>query len=478
MLKRKNSAVVFIAGMPTILICLICASGIFSLAVAAKEESAFGLDCALTVITTVNSELEHHREYGINGVDMGWFEPEPPQNGQHSYDWSILYERFKGVKCEGCVYHIDTRIAPWALIKDESVTTYEPGYGKPHAAYVRINPRYRQAWKDFVIALLHEFPRKPVKSILLNSEVENEWVDVEGYLEAIKLTWEAVQEVDPEIKILVGGFNMGDFFSLSEEAQQALLKQRSRLGASMRRKLNFLTTFMAKAANYTQYFDVVSLHLNHHYQSIPDTVAWFKRKMDEHGYEKPFWSDDAANGTIDIEAIFPGILDRLFNGDRAAIEQYNAWQAPFVLKKNITAVTAGVKKIIVQNTVDAEGSYHMNQWGFMGLVSRQGVKKPSFYTYKMMLNKLKGFRDAEKINDYTYKFSFADKRLVFVLWSDEGPTSIDFSNYVSTNKVKISHIVTALDGNGNPVYVPDKVISAKLIAISEIPVFVEGVKNE
>lgn len=80
---------------------------------------------------------------------------------------------------------------------------------------------------------------------------------------------------------------------------------------------------------------------------------------------------------------------------------------------------------------------------------------------------------SESGGTFIYEFNKSQSN-IFVLWSDIGNKTIDLSPYLSTQKVKVTHIVTNLDGNNNPVYSSDEVLLANSILITDTPIFVEA----
>jgi len=149
-----------------------------------------------------------------------------------------------------------------------------------------------------------------------------------------------------------------------------------------------------------------------------------------------------------------------------------------VIKKYVLGTHGGMSKIFWSSLYPTLG------WGEnflrLSLISAGSLgnpphRKPAYYTYKLMTEKLARATTVEKLDDYIYKFSFPSKQDVFVAWTEKGPLSINFSNYISSEKVKITQIVTKLDGNKNPIHSSDEVINAKSISIEETPVFIEPI---
>ena len=98
-------------------------------------------------------------------------------------------------------------------------------------------------------------------------------------------------------------------------------------------------------------------------------------------------------------------------------------------------------------------------------------KKPGFYTYKLMVSKVKGFSSVETIDHGegkgVYKY-IVNNKPVIVVWDNNGAT-IDLSKYFDSKNVRITHIITEL-GETEPKI---ETKPANSISINETPVFVE-----
>jgi hypothetical protein len=83
-------------------------------------------------------------------------------------------------------------------------------------------------------------------------------------------------------------------------------------------------------------------------------------------------------------------------------------------------------------------------WFFaiMGLMDDEGNHKPSYYTYKLLIEKLSGFTKVEKITNYdVFKFQFGGKYPpVYIAWNHRN-INIDLSKEIS-GKVKVFDIIT------------------------------------
>ena len=95
----------------------------------------------------------------------------------------------------------------------------------------------------------------------------------------------------------------------------------------------------------------------------------------------------------------------------------------------------------------------------------------------MAIEKLNYFESVERIDlregVHCYKFTFSNKKPVFVVWSDSQKRKINLKTYIPSQNVKIIHIITELDDKENPIIIPDEVVPADSIEIDETPIFVE-----
>ena len=437
-------------------------------------------DCGITLITGRFGMDGADRRYlqtiaeigdgesGQNGVNWGSIELINNQTGKHYYDWKLADVFFERIKASGREIQITLRIADWALERDESIQVTDPATGKKHGANIRLKPEYISNFRAFI----KEFVRRyQTINLQIESEAENEWINAEGYIEALCIAKQSAKEINPQIQIMSGGFNMFVFFSLTPIQQAECLKN-----PLVKQKLNFIKEFIAKSKDNQECFDVLTVHPNRDYKDIPPMVEWFNQEMASHGYQKMMWADDMTSGHW-LSGPFTSkeeknILQKLEQDDPEAIQWYKEEQAKLLVKKIVTSFVSGLEKIYLSTDVDW-ANYHMSEWRHMGLLESNGNSKQSFYTYKLIVSKLDGFTKAEKLNDYAYEFTFIDKAPVFVLWNENGETTIDLSSHISTQNAEITHIVTELDDNNNPIYLPDEIVSASSIQISETPIFVE-----
>lgn len=87
-----------------------------------------------------------------------------------------------------------------------------------------------------------------------------------------------------------------------------------------------------------------------------------------------------------------------------------------------------------------------------------------------MTSKLEGFSSVDTVSGHQYRFIFTDKNPVFVLWSKDGDTTIDFSYFADSPSVTVTHIIED-EGQTEPVI---ETVPATAVPVNDSPIFVEG----
>jgi len=99
-------------------------------------------------------------------------------------------------------------------------------------------------------------------------------------------------------------------------------------------------------------------------------------------------------------------------------------------------------------------------WLHNGLLDEVGnTKKPAFEAYKTMIAKVDYFTSLDKVAQGQYKYSFANKDPVYILWCDAGSCSLP---------AEISGQVKVTDHLGN-----EETKDIDQVTLTESPVFVE-----
>ena len=382
-------------------------------------------------------------------------------------------ERYDGDSDFGC-----TLDAPDCYCEgDNQYPDFDPS-NPPKADFYHIVEEWRGTWwydePD-------ETPNNPIPAI--------------RYVNFLIITFQAIKEVDPEAKIVIPGLANGliRLIAFADEyiddpdggLRKGIYYTRDEIRDFSLHQLTKaeIEYILREGKNY---FDVADVHLYEEKTSfIEGKVKWLRDKMMEYGYQKPIWSMEAGGpfklSQEEIDCILDPLCEGPKNGDYSFGPYTDKENAEFVLKLFTLAFGSQMDRFTFSASA-CEKLYWDGPFNHMGLISgdEDPIKKPSFYTYKLMTSKLRNFGFVEKLDygpdNYIFKFDFEEGNHVFVMWSDkEGGDVIDLSGYISTNNVKITHIVTELDINNNPIYPQDEVITASWIPIYGTPVFVQEV---
>lgn len=272
------------------------------------------------------------------------------------------------------------------------------------------------------------------------------WIGTkEEYVELLKNSYSKIKQVDPQAVVMATNFMKHE---TNEEFTDYILE------------------------NGMDYSDILALNLYQCPQDDIDRITEMRTKMNILGYDKPIWVTE--HGEIDIDYHTENMFKESFDSPEEL-----KLQSEELLKRHVLAFSVGVRKIFrLSLTRENEEWKATSKFNHMSLTfdTKGMMKKPAFYTNKLMIEKLKDFVSVETIDYGIYKFRFSDKEPVIVLWSDYGDKTIDLSDYVDSSDVRIIHIITELNGNNNPVYyIPEKIISVGSVPATESPVFIEGI---
>jgi hypothetical protein len=105
-------------------------------------------------------------------------------------------------------------------------------------------------------------------------------------------------------------------------------------------------------------------------------------------------------------------------------------------------------------------------------------KKPSYYNYKMMREKVDGFTSVQDLSSGDLKlFSFqVNNKIVYIAWALNGSPVENLSAALGSGSFRVTPVVTELNAGKNPVYPNSSVLNAEAVPLSLTPVFIEAVK--
>ena len=449
-------------------------------------------------------------------VNWRFLEPNPPVNDRHIYLWD---KKIMGImsldglvqayqdKDMGFIFTIRT-VSPWAtrLVL------------KPQPTEVATPPKDNK-WRDFeefVFNLVERYDgdgindmpglKTPIVYYELESEAQHAgyWQGTpEEYIKLLQVAYGAAKRAYPSVKLILSGINMGDIFddigptSPNADVTNRVQKFGSLLATVKRNDLEFIRKSIAAG----DYYDIIEFHWNRDYMGAYKTVDFIKQELQRHGLEKPIWAGNATSAPWlsplagDINPKFKARGDEL---SRSAIdsghtnyESVNRWlraeQAKLIVKKYLVGMELGLKKVIMETTVDwpmpERTPYHRN-WHIQGMVDASGKPKPAYYTLKLMVEKLDGFSSVERLSMgegfWVYKVMVKD-RPIYVLWFESGkisgpgekPAEADVGLSLDTMSIKITHIVTEV--NKTMPVVETKELKGKTlnVRLTDAPVIIE-----
>lgn len=385
---------------------------------ASAPEGAFGVDgLALDLLPVVATAGDGWS--GANGLTWERLQPEPPGEGDPGYNWVPLDQSIASFQATGRRLQLNVLLLnPWALDFADDVFVNNPGTGEKQRAITGVKPEHHATLAAFTTALIERYDADgvddapgllyPLTHYQIGSEAENEWLSVEGYLEALKIVYDAAKAASPAVRIMAGGFNAGSGPDDSTDPKAE-------------HKRAFFTGFLAGAADRV---DIISLHLSREYETIPGIVAWFRDRMQAAGYAKPIWSDDMHSAIFYHREQEAAALDLLAAEDPAFMAWWREQQARIVVKKSVTAFAAGVSKVFVSADQDWP-FYYMPQWRHTGLLDRDGTPRPAFHALQTMVTWLDGFSavaplprpTGAEVATHGYRF-IVDGQEVAVFWHD------------------------------------------------------------
>jgi len=224
-----------------------------------------------------------------------------------------------------------------------------------------------------------------------------------------------------------------------------------------------------------EYFDVIDLHAYIPVESfLEGEVAYLNDLMSQFGEPKPIWIIEGGGPHKNFEG-YPAV-----NSPADEVFGWGTFQenAEFVVKLHAMSAAMGVER---QHWglggTKGENAYWDGPWCGMGLLDwNDDHPKPSYYTFKLMVEKLDGFTECGDV-------SFGDVRAfrfivqgepVFVLWSEDGfEGAVGGAPIGLLGNVVVTRIVTELDDEGEPIITPPETVPASSLPASQTPIFVE-----
>lgn len=322
----------------------------------------------------------------------------------------------------------------------------------------------------------------------------------EEYLDLLKHAYKTIKKIDPDSKVVLQGFANRIFLEINKGNKEAI---------------DFFNYLMSN----DEYFDIIDFHQYFKFDSVYLIVETLKNAMQMYGYNKPIICTEAGgfdlrffkqqidhtqnpaisevpiaktlllipevssqlkkylkNGLTKQEWIDFGTFLKTNIRSGPVLEKY---QSEDLIKRISLTLSQGVEFVEWVPMLDFKKPT-LWYFSYMGLVDTDGRKKPHFHSYKLLIDKLKDVKSVEELSfdSKVIKFTLNNGKSIFVAWSDNKKISLDLTQYISTSNVKITHIVTELDSNQKPIYLPNEIKSTNYVEIDETPIFVEELRND
>ena len=420
-------------------------------------------------------------------VAWGAIEPEPPTDGEHHYRWERLDELIHEYQANGFEVQLILKAAnPWAC----------QGYeNDAREAFRRSYPPKDEYWddySDFVHNLVERYDGDgykdapnllaPVRYYEVESEAQNEvfWAGTfDDYRKLLKTAHEAAKQADSSAKIILSGINFGRFIENCRSESDI-----DRLSRSLPPRFKRVYDFIVQSLALGDFYDIVDVHLNRGYESIPLAVNWIRTQLAKYGYDKPIWAGDVCSVPWVTDRAHRRILQAIVRPNHPkhddAIKWLRAEQARLSVKKLVVCAACGTEAFFLETLRDfSPNAYkHATRESFFlaGLIGKDKKPRPASYAYKQAIEKLDGFVKVESQVDgglYITKFYFTDRPPVWVVWSEDG--EVDVTLDVEADSVRIEKVITELP--------PEPEVETKsardgkvMLDADETPIFVKVLK--
>ncbi|MFQ6057707.1 MAG: PQQ-binding-like beta-propeller repeat protein [Anaerolineae bacterium] len=416
------------------------------------------------------------------GYSASWndIEPDPPEDGVHSYRWDDLDKMVAEYQSYGfSEVHITLQSrSHWGTQLDCGFDCRQSSLPKEehwedYEAYVRaVVERYDGDGADDMDGL-----RYPVRQYEIETEADGWWEpscmedpqdpDRAGtYLQLLDAAQRVAREAYPEVQIFPGAMYFYGLFS--GDPDEATIAARR----AERPWVDCIVAFNEEVLRRPELFDGVEFHfLGDDYREIAATIRWLRGQMEANGYQKPIYPSDAVSAPSLVpmsfwETLYPqdtvkGYLDVIQDNimSDAPSQEYldiRAWyageQAEFTVKLLLTAMAEGAAGMQLAAMTDFPwmfctptwwpNAYAVWNWGVQGMVEvdwgpfvlcfPMGYElrepRPVFHTLRWLIAKLQGFSSVERpslmppedsLEVYAYEVQVRD-RPIYVLWAEDG----------------------------------------------------------
>jgi hypothetical protein len=334
-------------------------------------------------------------------------------------------------------------------------------------------PEDLAAYSRFVTETVKQYGR-PDTFRITHYEIEHEpnlrgsWSDgPEKYAELLRRAHRAVKTADPRARVILGGIATGKY--LKPFAAGGFLDR-------------VLGHRFSDGTRGRDCFDAVDIHLYGDAPEIRATLKALRAFLGKHGIRCPVWSSEMG---CPSRSGLPGPK----HGGPATPAPTPRSQAAELVKRLVTALACGIEKVFWFGLKDRVSSREIDLFRYMGLEDAGGRKKSSYYTFRLMTEKLSGvkLRETPRIDTgdptiFAYRFERAKgKGAIYVLWREFKKGSRvkgeKIALPIGAATARVTRAVVMKEGAVDTVEFRAETGKAT-IAVSPEPVYVEPLSSE
>lgn len=393
------------------------------------QESPFGIhDAAEKDAYLEDLGIHWRRAAGLLGIVWGRIEPE-----KGHFDWSFIsrIDDFISRNHKKGIQMMITILTPnpWDQLPPEKAKDFlKKQHGEQEKELTFRLPKDLDAYANFLQKIVERYdgdgvddaPGSPtVRYWQIDNESDIFWKDnPENFARLVKLSYKAIKKASPEAQLVLSGVGMPRGFLA--------------FYVPMLRKLDEI-----KDKPEEKYFDIFDLHWwvggeggyltapdRHFMGEISDFREYIKAvrtELEKYNYHVPVWITEMCTYTGKIRQKNLSFLPY----------QNEIQQAGELLKRFVYPLSLGVEKIFWSTIVDNHnwGGDKYSYFNQVGLIynpknNGESSKKLSYYTYKLIVEKMEGcdWKSAETLNlgknIFAYRF-MKNGKSIYIIWRDE-----------------------------------------------------------
>jgi len=425
---------------------------------------------------------------GLNNINWNYFEPTPPENGQHVYTW----EKLDAVAAALSPYGLHLQIIckpnppPWAANSTKTLK-------KSEATHIP-QKEYWQDWGLFIQALVERYdgdgvddapgiryPVLRIVSISVEIEVMKHFTKNGGspeiYHELLRIAYQAAKQASCHVLIGRAAFNYGKRGEFGGEPFPDIVAPEV---LKNDKKISNAAGYLNASFKQPEIMDLFGVHANHHYSSMPSVAEWLRSNTG--GYVSVY-SEDTRSNLFALEGekgwdkgLDQEVMDFIAKPNlpqhTEIKKRFERDQAITVAKKLVCGLAANYSHVIISGSFDWP-TYHIKTWRRAGLFEKTNDKtfnpKPGVYAYTLIANTLTGAD--RKVETLSYSqdlcvFEFTKNGAsIYVAWSDVGAS---FDLPVSPARVTFLPVEP---GKTTP---KTEIIQTSSITLTDLPVIIQN----